>query len=298
MKRFLLLMLCSVLLLASCSKEASMEQDNNPIVDPPVDTTTNATKKLLFRLVEYDESFPTDSSVTTYVYDNNKRLIGVKFQSLGPGNNDFYYSDDEHVLYRGADGILTRVTILSRYYEGGSFTRLDSATFEIFHDPVSKRYTYAIHKINLGGLGFVFRDSVTYTYDSKDRIILSQTFRKDTATNIFFEAQRYEYGFDAKGNMIKISSNENYDNQGDPMVETKIEYDDKINPLDTFKNDGLLLGVDVFGYPSSNNPIKAFEGNAEVSNFEYGYDAEKYPFKATLSYIGYQAKQTAYFYYQ
>lgn len=272
MKIFLSLMLCSViLLLASCSKEASTEQDQ-----PPVDTTgdNNTNKKMLTRIVDYEVDYPEDSSITDYSYNANGKLIRVKDHFITFRTN-LSYRDDEYIIYRDANDIVKRMAVMSSHYEGTVFTKKDSTIYDVVYDPVSKHYKYAIWTANFDYANPPYddfiRDSIIYTYNSSNQIVLWQSFRKDKNTKVIFEAERREYDFDAKGNMIKIRYNENYDNQGDPLSEDIIEYDDKINPRN-FGMEGILFGVDSFSWPTPNNPVKSEEGE-----LHFTYDKDNYP---------------------
>lgn len=270
MKKFLLLMLCSVLLLASCSKEASVEQDQ-----PPIDTTGNNTnKKMLTRIVDYEVDYPEDSTITDYSYNANGKLIRVKDHFITFRTN-LGYEDYEYIIYRDGNDIITRMAIMSSRYEWSIFTKKDSSIYDVVYDPISKHYKYAIWTANFDYANPPYddfiRDSIIYTYNSSNQIVLWQSFRKDKDTKVLFEAERREYDFDAKGNMIKIRYNENYDNQGDPLSEDIIEYDDKINPRN-FGMEGFLFGVDSFSWPTPNNPVKSEDGELHCT-----YDKDNYP---------------------
>lgn len=298
MRLRILFSVLTAILLASCTKEISREQEN----DPPADSVPVVKNRLLIRLVEYDERMPGDSSVDTYVYDNNKRVVNVKSESFGPGNLNVSYSNTEKIFYRDAGGIINRIAVIDRHYEGALFTRIDSAVLEFFYDQASKHYTHCFQTINLvpiyAGQDESIRDSVAYTYDSKDRIVLMQRFRKDTSINVIFEAQRIEYTYDVNGNMIKVADNENFDNRGDPLVETIIEYDNKNSPFASLGNDGILLAVEYIGFPSPNNMIKQSTGGVNIFLAKYEYDADGYPVKVEATYTDIPGKITTYFYYQ
>lgn len=304
MKVYVLFVVQAVIFFSSsCTKEISREQDDNPIINPPSsDTISTGKNKFLVRLVNYEENFPLDSSVDTYSYDHNKKIIGLKSESFGPGIQNYDYYNTETVFYRDADGMIKRIAIIDSYYEGLSLNRTDSAEMEMFHDPVSKHYTYAIHTINLAsvytGIDYRIRDSVAYTYDAKDRIVLYQRFRRGTSTNIVFEAQRYEYTYDINGNISRIASNENFDNMGDPLSESFLIYEDTISPFTHWGNDGILMGTESFGNPSPNNVVKSITGGVDDASLVYTYDVDKYPAKAISTYKDALGKVTTYFYYQ
>lgn len=191
MKNFLSLMVCSViLLLASCSKEASTEQDQ-----PPVDTTgdNNTNKKMLTRIVDYEVDYPEDSSITDYSYNANGKLIRVKDHFITFRTN-LSYRDDEYIIYRDANDIVKRMAVMSSHYEGTVFTKKDSTIYDVVYDPVSKHYKYAIWTANFDYANPPYddfiRDSIIYTYNSSNQIVLWQSFRKDKNTKVIFEAER------------------------------------------------------------------------------------------------------------
>lgn len=299
----LFIVLAMIFLNFSCTKEISTEQDDDPVVDPPVsDTTSTLNDKLLIRAVYYEGTYPKDSSVDTYTYDQNKRIIGLKSESFGPGIQNTFYNNSEHIFYRDADGMIKRITTVYTYYEGYTPERTDSAVLELFHDPISKHYTSGIETINLVPIypdqDDKISDSVIYTYDAKDHIVLYQRFRKDALTNVVFEAQRFEYVYDLNGNIIKMLYNENFDNDGDPLRDLLLEYDDKRNPFAFLGNEALLMGIHSIGTPSANNPVKQVSSGAELGRITYLYDMDDYPVKADATYNTSLEKAIAYFYYQ
>ncbi|MFT3702649.1 MAG: hypothetical protein QM802_09780 [Agriterribacter sp.] len=273
MKKILSLILCSVVLLfASCTKEASKEQDQ----PTPPDTTGNngGNAKLLTRIVDYELDYPGDSTITDFYYNERNKLIRTKDHFITFRTN-LGYEDNEYIIYRDANDIVKRVAIMASHYEWSVFTKKDSTIYDVVYDPVSKHYKYAIWTANFEYANPPYddfiRDSIVYTYNSNNQIVLWQSFRKDKNTNVLFEAERREYDFDAKGNMIKVRYNENYDNQGDPLSEDIIEYDDKINPRN-FGMEGFLFGVYSFSWPTPNNPVKSEDGE-----LHYTYDKDNYP---------------------
>ncbi|MFT3948808.1 MAG: hypothetical protein QM763_17725 [Agriterribacter sp.] len=297
----LFIMLVMIFFSVSCTKEVSREQDDDPVVDSPADTLSVQKEKFLKRLVYYEENSPGDSTVNTYTYDQNKKIVSITTESFGPGLKNTYYSNTEHIFYRDADGVVNRITIIDKYYEGELFLRIDSSVLQLVHDPVSKHYTSCIETINLVPIDPVqdnkISDSVMYTYDAKDHIVLYQRFRKDASTNIVFEAQRFENTYDVKGNIVKILFNENFDNDGYPLSEVVLEYDDKKNPFASFGNDAHLMGIYSIGIPSRNNAIKQFSNGVELGVMNYSYDMDDYPVKAEEIYDSPLGKATSYFYY-
>lgn len=289
MTKILLHTLCwGSILLASCGKESSREQE-----EPPVEDTTGT--KLLTRIVEYEKDHPGDSIITDFYYNANNKLIRTKEHTVAASGSDLGDEDDEYLIYRDANDIVKRVAIMTSHYEDGIFTHKDSTVYDVVYDTGSKHYKYSINTNNFEDIGtpYFIRDSLVYTYNSKDQITVLQIFRKDTATGIYFEAERREHDFDAKGNMVRIRTNENYDNQGDPLIEVVITYDDKINPRN-FGMEGFILGMYSFSWPTPDNPVK-LSGN-EPAAYSYTYDADNYPVLMESSFTD-GGSGKSYFYY-
>ncbi len=269
--KWLSLLLCLIVWISSCTKEVSVEQDD----DPPVrDTsTTNTDKPLLIRTVDYEEKYPEDSVTTDYYYNENNKLIRIRQHTVTSQTN-ISYEDDERLIYRNNDDIIQRLTVMHSHYESSTFIRKDSSVYDLVYDPVSKNGKYAIYTSNFdyAGTPYFIRDSIVYAY-SNDKIVLMQVLRKDAVSGIFFEAERNEYAYDASGNIVTTRGNENYDNQGDPLIEYTYRYDDKINPFN-FGMEGFLFGVDSYSIPTPNNILNV---DAGPDICVYTYNADNLP---------------------
>ncbi|MBN8857302.1 MAG: hypothetical protein J0H29_02875 [Sphingobacteriales bacterium] len=291
MKTRIIGMLCIVAwAVSSCGKESSREQEE-PVVK---DTTETSNTKLLTRIVEYEKDYPGDSIITDFYYNANNKLIRTKEHTIATPGSDLGDEDDEYLIYRDASDVVKRVTIMTSHYEDGIFTHKDSSVYDVVYDTGSKHYKYSINTNNFEDIGtpYFIRDSLVYTYNNKDQITMLQILRKDTATGIYFEAERREHDFDAKGNIIKLRTNENYDNQGDPLNEYVLTYDDKINPMN-FGMEGFILGMYSFSWPTPNNYM-TLSGN-EPAAYSYTYDADNYPVLMESSFQYYSGK--IYYYY-
>jgi len=293
MKRKLLSLLSvAILFIISCTKESSKEQDHD---DPtPVDTSgNNPQTKLVTRIVDYESDYPADSTVTDYFYNNDGKLIRIKEKWFTTATN-VGYEDEENIIYRNNDNTIKRMVVIRSHYIAPTPTNIDSSVYDVVYDAAAKRYKYSIFTTNFDDIGtpYFIHDSIVYTYNNKNQLFLWQALRKDRNTNTLFEAERREAEYDAKGNIVKFKYNENYQNNGDPLREDIMEYDDKINPLN-FGIDGFLFGVDFFAWPTPNNPVKF---NNEISTkYLYTYDADKYP--RVVEYISADGNGKSYLYY-
>ena len=274
----------------SCGKESSREQE--PVAE---DTTETSNTKLLTKIVEYEKDHPGDSIITDFYYNSNNKLIRTKEHTIATSGSDLGDEDNEYFIYRDVNDIVKRVTIMASHYEDGIFTHKDSSVYDMVYDTGSKHYKYIINTKNFKDIGtpYFIRDSLVYTYNSNDQITVLQILRKDAATGIYFEAERREHDFDAKGNIIRIRFNENYDNQGDPLTEDVLTYDDKINPMN-FGMEGFILGMYSFSWPTPDNPVK-LSGN-EPAAYSYTYDADNYPVLMESSFTD-GGSGKSYFYY-
>lgn len=269
MKKYLLALSLIGVGLMSCQKEISTELPDEPMV--PGDTTQPVDSKLLERTVTIDA--PDDSTVTLYVYDAKGKVVKITNKSLGEGLENVGYSNTELRFYRNEKGKVERLVEVNDYYEGFELQRTDSSIYEVFHNPVSGQYTHAIHSMALEYYNptKITKDSLAYTYNANGQIARLLVFRRDEQTNEYFEAKRNEYDYDSKGNIIKMRTNENYDNANRPFTEELIpEYDDKINPQN-FGDESLLTEWVSYALPGPNNPAKWIY-NSEASEYVYTYN--------------------------
>ena len=290
MKHFLIRTLCwGSILFMSCGKESSREPDKPAAEDTTQNNNSNV--KLLTRIAEYNKEEPNDSTIIDFYYNANNKLIRTKELS-SPG---IRFEDDEVLIYRDDNDVVQRVTIMTSHFENSIFTHKDSAVFDLVYDPASKHYKYGIctNSYKYDDNSDFIRDSLAYTYNDKDQITVLQVFRKDMASGTYFEAERREHDFDVKGNIVKIRTNENYDNQGDPLTEEIITYDDKINPLN-FGMEGFLLGIYSFSWPTPNNYVKLSEN--QPAAYLYTYNDKDYPVLMEYSFGDEGGKR--YYYYQ
>ncbi|MBX3253174.1 MAG: hypothetical protein KF862_03445 [Chitinophagaceae bacterium] len=279
MKQFLFLILTLLsLFFTACQKEVSTELPGEPQL-PDDDIPDPVQTRLPERIVTVYGA--EDSVVLRFFYDSNGKLVKITDESLGNDLINVRYNNSELRLYRNSEGIIERLVPVSFHYEGFDLQRTDSSVYHVFYDPLNKQYTHSIHYVILDPYypSGVTRDSIAYSYNNKGQLNLQQVFRKDLSANNYFEAERLEYTYNNADNIIKIRGNENYDNTGDPLTDYFIdEYDNKLNPLN-FGYECLLMGIDRYGWPSTNNYIKT---HAENYQDEYVYTYNEFDLPETM----------------
>jgi hypothetical protein len=261
------LALVVIFFFAACGKEKSIEQSRNT----PTDSSATG---LLVKMV-YKPKGSLDSTVEILTYDQNKKIKNI-FQT-------FVYvatkmTDEIDVrFYRNSFGMITRYVSAEKIRDTNTVVYNDSIVYTLYSE--GSHYKYAIRTVpNLPDPPI--KDSLVYSYDSKDRISSVVAWRHDeTNGNQLFEYQKTVYTYDGNSNIAKMNITFKSDiNTNDPPQVINFTYDDKVSPLD-IKSEGLLGGY--LGYNSPNNVLTVNDlDTPQKVSYTYQYNSKTQPVSA------------------
>jgi hypothetical protein len=247
MKRaaLVLLSVCSLLII-SCQKEAGFAADANNGNGSGGGTTGDL-------LVRTENTYGSESSTTSYVYNSNKKLISYKVTGISQGidiSNEFRY-------YRNAAGIITRNTQLSALLAQAG---LDSVTSKLNYNAASSRYSSVVSEIDF--LGFSVTDSSVFVYDAAGKIIGKDIYQGSVSVSLPFElVSKERYTYNSSGNVIQVDSYDYDASTGisDLLMSIKYAYDDKanaLNPAAIFTNTNEVIVIGFSDWAAKNNVLK------------------------------------------
>ena len=133
-----------------------------------------------------------DTTVSTFGYDANKRLIAYNSTGKANGTNiDLHYT-----ITRLSDGKISRIVFKSAMQPG-----LDSGVYYPHYISGTSKLSYVIDTqfTSFGNL----RDSVAYIYNSSNQITSKETF--GTVFGISIPPTKATYAYDASGNLILMT---------------------------------------------------------------------------------------------
>lgn len=255
MKKLLYLFCASLLILTSCSKDD--------------DSTTDPAISILPKTVIYTHpSYPSENSISTFVYNGNK-IVSSKNEI---GRTDYTY--DGNVIVKATGYVIVSGKDVKSYE--GLYTYLNNklATYSYAEDftaqfPEGQR-----------------RGRSVFTYNS-DGTVKREPYITDTTTGIEYKGYYITVSTFMSGNLVKVVTTS--EAPGSNYVSTDVyEYDSKNNPLKNVLGFNLLL--DDKERCSVNNIVKhttsfvngpGFPG-PYVYQTEYVYDTNGYPTKETV----------------
>jgi len=218
------LTLCVCLYLVSCQKERDFANQN------AAGNTSSDAGGLLVKMVQ---KTGTDSLITTYGYDANKRLItltrvGIDDQG-NPLNTQFHF-------HRNAAGIITDYSSTSPDLVA---TGVDSITTIVHY--ASSRYRSYVLNINIQS--FAFSDSSVFVYNGGGKIIGENSYLVPTGGTGYYLGAKFDYSYDASGNFNSLIFHQ-LDQSGQEVFTAStfnIKYDSKVNPIHT-DNEAFVMG--------------------------------------------------------
>jgi hypothetical protein len=219
----LLLLILVILILSSCQKEVDYANRTNN------GNNTN-TENLLVKTVA---KTGTDSIVSIYTYNADKKLINLKITGRDQGAD----VDREFRYYRNAAGIITHYSAISADLVS---VGLDSLLTVVHYNTAISQYTSYVLNINIPG--FTLLDSSAFVIDGSGRIVEEDVYESPSGTgNDYYFTGKAIYTY-SNGNMTGLDLH-NFDQSGTEVFtgHTKYQYDSKINPL-RFGNEGLAMG--------------------------------------------------------
>lgn len=281
--RAFLTILVGTLLFISCSKEDSFER---PTDEPPVPQGG-----LLSKTVAKDDG-ATDSTVTTFFYDSNKKIR--KINSLPVGIADDIYFETEFRYYRNSTGLVERYVEFYRLWDGSMPLGVDSVIVIIYNN--GTQYTKAIIEgRDLGG--DPFKDSATYSYNDKGQISEFKKYSTDM-DDIEFLEDHTTYTYDSKGNITIMQLDfEDNSQSNNPTQIISFLYDDKVGAIN-MGPDGLLTGLFPGAFSSVSNVVKMDDSVNGTATLAYEYNSTNQPVKSIQTDVTSGDKATMTYYYQ
>lgn len=269
-KIFSVLATCTTLLLFSCSKEKSIDTTDP---DGP-GGGGNETSGLLAKTVI--QSGPSDSSVTNYGYDDQKRLVRLWLT----GNQNVLSDPGEITIVRNAAGNIQSFTIKD---DPGASTGM---MYNLNLAPGGSQYASKVSQEVYQGV--TYRDSVVYNYNAAGQIS-DETHFVSIDGSPYADWMKNEFTYAGNGNLTAFKGYYLDVNTGQYVQASHIliEYDDKTNPL-VLGPEAILM--DQINFVSPNNVLKATvndledPSNNEVATYTYVYNDKNKPASATIMY--------------
>ncbi len=220
MKKYILIPAAFLLILfVSCQKEIDWG-------------TGNGASQLLVKIKS--NTGATDSTIITYSYDGQKRLI----REVTAGVSGTLSLDNDFTINRNASGIITTTVQKSAALLAAG---VDSLVTRYNYNTSTSRYLSSVFSLSVTPL--TVTDSAVYTYDGSGRIT-SDLHYLILAPLPAFPALSNTYTYSSNGLNLTNSNQLAAQNPGDPLstvVTQDYTYDAKTNPI-LLKNEGILLG--------------------------------------------------------
>lgn len=270
---FSVLATSAILLLASCSKEKSIDSsDPDAPVQPGNPTTTGS---LLVKGVLTEGS---DSIVSAYKYDNKGRLTGQAFTS-----NMANFINVNFDITRHNDGQISQYKFSSAEFVAMG---VESVNYKLQYDGGKSQYVNKV--MEFGAQGIQIKDSTIYFYNTQNRIVKSERFLRDPFTLEYLKTTIQEYTYNSSGDLVRILVFyfDEVMSTFALFVDTTYEYDENVNPLQ-LGNDGIILETNNL-YGGHNVKKETVIYPDEPSNnrnlsASFTYNAEKKPAVSTIT---------------
>ncbi|MFI5187237.1 MAG: hypothetical protein ACHQF0_10960 [Chitinophagales bacterium] len=223
-------------------------------------------------LVKTVETSASDSIVTLFSYDANKRLINEKATGINQGSA----VDQEFRVYRNASGIVTYFSIIDVDLIASG---IDSLTTFVHYNTSSSRYTSSVLLVNTSSLSLA--DSNVYSFDASGRINNVDNYEGVTGLNTYFLSGTEKYAYSTGGNISQFDIID-IDQSGTvtPVGTTTYNYDNKPSPMH-LDNEAIVLGLNQWISP--NNIVSGALTNAsdpagnQTLTVNYTYNSDNKP---------------------
>ena len=214
----------------------------------------------------------TDSLVTLYTYNGNKKLINEKVTGTDQGND----INKEYRYYRNGAGIITHYVIISPDLIS---VGIDSITTVVHYNSSTSRYTSYVIRISI--TGFSFLDSSNFVYDASGKITREELYESPSgAGNDYYLSGKANYTYAANGNIAQLDIYD-IDQAGTlSFVGTsKYSYDTKTSPIH-LDNEAFAIGHTQ--WVSANNIISGQLIDSDPTNNQtlvtsYVYNSDNKP---------------------
>lgn len=258
--RLLLLFLSSVFFITACQKEIDWG------------TGGGTANQLLVKVIA--KSGTTDSTITTYTYNAQRKLVRELVVTVTAGNS----VQTEFILNRNAGGVITSSVLKSPEL---ALTGIDSILTR--YNYANNRYASGVLSLNVQGLSFT--DSTIYTYDANGRIITDQHLLKSSLLPlpIPIPILKNVYTYSADGKNLTKQEQSAPSTPGGPLSPVSNQtytFDSKVNPLILLDEAIILNRADWFN--ANNVLINQFASTADpTQNFTidntYRYNSSNKP---------------------
>ena len=212
--------------LFSCQKERDFANRNNG------GNGGNSSDELLVKMVQKTGS---DSLVTTYSYNGNKKLISLKELGIDDQRNSI---NREYHYHRNASGIVTDYSMIDPDLIAAG---IDSLTTMVQYNSSASRYSSYVLKVSVSGFNFL--DSSVFVYDGSGKIIGEDLYESPSGVgNDYYLSGKINYNYSANGNLSQLDIHDLGTSGAEIFsATTKVGYDTKINPLH-FDNEAFAMG--------------------------------------------------------
>ncbi len=216
----------------------------------------------------------TDSVITVYTYDGNKKLINEKITGTSQGTN----VGNEVRYYRTAGGIIDHFVQINAQLV---LLGVDSVTYLVHYDAAASRYTSSVFSLSL--FGFTVLDSSVLAYDVTGKVIRSDIYQSIPLLAPGYQlSAKTNYTYAANGNMNKQTNFSHDPVSGTDSLVNSISYtfDSKTSAISTNNEAFIILHPD---WVSLNNPIvmdlldPATPANDQTANTTYTYNLYNRP---------------------
>jgi hypothetical protein len=262
MKCKILIPVCLLVLgLASCQKE----------IDWGINGGGGSAGTTLVKTVSKEA---TDSVVTLYTYDANKRLINVKITGKSQGTD----VGNEERIYRNAAGIVTSKTQINAMLAAAG---IDSTVTTVYYSTSPARYASKVSGISFFGVSVL--DSTVLIYDGAGKVAEEHSYQ---AIPILFQPYeltlKVKYTYSPTGNLLETNSYSHDASTGADDLATSIKYtyDSKTAAI-KIPNDAYAIGHP--DWVSVNNATKVDISSPispaadRILNFAFTYNSNNRP---------------------
>lgn len=258
------------IILFSCQKEIHFGNGNGSGGGSGGGTTGNT-------LVKTVSKTGTDSVVTVYTYNSNKKIINQKITGIQQGTD----AGNEYKYYRNTSGIITRyVQINANFISAG----IDSVITIVHYDAASSRYTSTVTDISL--FGFTVTDSTVLVYDAAAKVTRTDVYQSIPLIGGYDLSLKTKYTYAANGNVAQLDI---YDaTSGTDVLASTIKYSfdaktSALNVSNMFINLNEAFAIGHGDWVSVNNATKVeiidvtTPANSQTSNVTYTYNSNNRP---------------------
>jgi len=174
----------------------------------------------------------TDSVVTVYTYNANKKLINEKITGKSQGID----VSNEYKYYRNASGIITRYVQINATLAAQG---IDSVTTMVNYNSSSSRYTSTVSLITYSG--FTVLDSTVFVYDGSGKVTESDLYLGIPLLGSYDLAVKFKYVYAANGNISQYDIYDLTSGTEEHVATTKNTFDTKTSPI-IFNNEAFAIG--------------------------------------------------------